>query len=320
MTCYNGARRKGKGYEANRTGVVGCRSGGRWNGGGGSWSQCYDKDGTSLDMLASIAAKGYVVITADYILQNDVTEGGATTLREGATLAAMLQDIDTLVSYLTRFLPAMGVTPTKLAIGGVSAGGHISSLYAYDQAMPSRLGLNLAHAIPVAVELDLVGPTDLSKLAENISLEAMRQVYGEKAELVLAMFTALFEGVTGTTTLEAAAKQLELFSPLALVCAQSPATIAAYSELTDANGNGTGTDGAVRVSDFHGLTNALAAAGVNCKARLNMGVAHGELDNPSVAPASVEWIVASMDQALKAGWYDVADENQDPDAPRLPTD
>ena len=282
---------------------------------GGSWSQCYDKDGTSLDMLASIAAKGYVVITADYILQNDITEGGATTLREGATFTAMLQDIDTLVSYLTRFLPAMGVTPTKLAIGGVSAGGHLSSLYAYDQAMPERLGLNLAHAIPVAVELDLVGPTDLGNLTENISLEAMRQLYGENAELVLAMFTALFEGVTGTTTLEAAAEQMELFSPLALVCAQSPATIAAYCELTDANGNGTGTDGAVRVSDFHGLTNALAAAGVNCKASLTMGVAHGELDNPSVLSNSVEWIVASMDQALKAGWYDVADENQDPDDP-----
>ena len=281
---------------------------------GGSWSQCYDKDGTSLDMLASIAAKGYVVITADYILQNDITEGGATTLREGATFTAMLQDIDSLVSYLTRFLPAMGVTPTKLAIGGVSAGGHLSSLYAYDQAMPERLGLNLAHAIPVAVELDLVGPTDLGGLTENISLEAMRQLYGENAELVLAMFTALFEGVTGTASLEAASEQMALFSPLALVCDKSPKTIAGYCELTDANGVGTGTDGAVRVSDFHGLTNALAAAGVECKARLNLGVAHGELDNPSVAPASVEWIVASMDQALKAGWFAV-EAPTDPEAP-----
>ena len=78
------------------------------------------------------------------------------------TFDEMLADIDAMVSHLPGLAKAIGISIPRIAIGGSSAGGHLSLLYAYDGANPSVLGLGLKHSVPVACVFSDCGPSDLA--------------------------------------------------------------------------------------------------------------------------------------------------------------
>ena len=120
---------------------------------GGAWRRG-SKSGRA-EMFAEMAEQGFVVASMNYVLCN--AEQG-----DPHTFAEMLADIDAMVSHLPSLAKAAGISIPRIAIGGSSAGGHLSLLYAYDGANPSVLGLGLKHAVPIACVFTDCGPSDVA--------------------------------------------------------------------------------------------------------------------------------------------------------------
>ncbi|MBP5209606.1 MAG: InlB B-repeat-containing protein [Clostridia bacterium] len=251
---------------------------------GGSWSQNYDKDGSAFELLARIAANGYIVVSMDYILQSNNTEDGVTVGREGATLAAMLGDIDLMVSYLRDVLmPTMGLpTDNKIAIAGTSAGAHLASLYAFDEHDTSKLGLSLTHKLEIGLLMSIVGPDDLAEILAMLA--AANGISFSNTQALAAIpvsanpFTQLFARLLGDEGIETLADLIEpaaFWSPVRLVEAGIPDVILAYAETSD----GSGTDGIIPTSTFYNLRTAVTEAGADCDAALFVGIEHGQIDD-----------------------------------------
>ena len=278
---------------------------------GGSWSQCYDKDGSSLDLLKRVAALGYFVVTMDYQLQSDITEQGETEPRENAAFADMLADVDTMMTYLKRALPAIGLPSNKIVVGGESAGAHLAMCYAWDQDGTGLAGASLRHDLPVDCVMSAVGPANLADDAMLGPVLAALSVPDPAAQAYAAGFLTLMDWLTGADVsgmaaggdLAGAAAVLSAWSPLGLVDAASCHAILAYG-CTNATVSAYASDGIVPVSNFSSLTNALVASGVDHDARLFMlpaGMAHGNISwnyEPSVA-----WIVEKL-AGFKADHFD----------------
>ena len=248
---------------------------------GGTWSQNYDKDGGSLDTLTRIAASGYICVSADYIMQTNNTMDGATVGRDGATFAAMLGDIDLVVSYLHDvFLPAIGVSnENKIAVGGASAGAHLAALYAYDGNDTAKLGLSLEHKMEVGILLELVGPDHLASLMPLIEQAFSGLYQGEEASPFRVLFARLL-GLEEDATLDAMTELADFWSPSRLIAPGIPSVILAYAELAE----GAGTDGAVPTATFDALKAAVTNAGAHCSAALFVGLDHGAIDSSGEYP------------------------------------
>ena len=269
---------------------------------GGSWSQCYDKDGSSLDLLRRVAALGYFVVTMDYQLQSDITERGETTPRENASFADMLADVDTMITYLQRALPALGMPTDRIVIGGESAGAHLAMCYAWDQNGGGLAGASLRHDLPVACVMSAVGPANLADDAMLGPVLAALSVPDPAVQAYATGFLTLMDWLTGANVsgmvaggdLAGAVAAMSAWSPLGLVDAASCRAILAYG-CTNATVSAYASDGIVPVSNFASLTNALVASGVEHDARLFMlpeGMGHGNVSwnyEPSVA-----WIVEKL--------------------------
>lgn len=265
---------------------------------GGSWSQCYDKDGSSLDMLKRVAAAGYLVVTMDYQLQNDVTEQGATEKRENAAFADMLADVDTMMTYLGAALPAAGLPTNRVVIGGESAGAHLAMCYAWDQDGKRLSGASLRHDLRVAAVMSAVGPSDL---ADDAMFGAAFAAAAKSPDPAVRAFATRYftlldwltdEDVSGAVArddMASAAAVMEKWSPLGLVDGASCHAILAYGCTNATASAACASDGIVPVSNFSSLTNALAASGVPHDARLFMlpgGFGHGNISwnyEPSVS-------------------------------------
>ena len=121
---------------------------------GGAW-RAGNKEGRRVKLFAEMAEQGFVVASMNYALCR-AKNGGVHTFDE------MLADIDAMVSHLPSLAKVIGISIPRIAIGGSSAGGHLSLLYAYDGANPSVLGLGLKHSVPVACVFSDCGPSDLA--------------------------------------------------------------------------------------------------------------------------------------------------------------
>ena len=252
---------------------------------GGAWMYG-NKDGPAA-FFEGFTKEGFVVASMNYALCNKGRGGDHT-------FADMLADVDAMVSHVPQLAEALGIDIDRIALGGSSAGGHLALLYAYDGAKPSALGLNLAHAVPVACVFSDCGPADLS--SPEFGVAGMAATKND-----FATWNGNFGALSGAGreygTFTNLVSHLARCSPVNLVCRESPPTICLYGDVgTVPTANtfvpvpggekrpytelwkmvGTpaappevvGTDGIVTTQNYVALTNRLAAANVPCAARI----------------------------------------------------
>ena len=174
---------------------------------GGGWVAGSRKE-EQLSLMPYIASTGMVVVSMEYALWFGLNQMESTPLgvyqweslgimkildiviknENRVSVQDQQNDVTTCLTFLRdTYLPSLGLTATNIGIGGYSAGGHLSSLYAYKSASTSP--------IPIAYLMDLVGPVKL--LDENY----MR---------LLDMLTGNLEGVPAEDVQDI----LDLVSPL----------------------------------------------------------------------------------------------------------
>lgn len=259
---------------------------------GGAWCMRWDKDAEGYEMIKRLCDAGFVVCSMDYILQNDIMTDVKQPCRPNATFADMLRDVDLMVSHLKSFLPSVGVKPSRIAIGGGSAGAHLSALYACDQANPGVLGLNLRHDLPIGFVLDIIGPVNLmTDGMREAAIEAAEKFVktGKASEDTTARFVTLLGWLTGTDVYagyrEKGAKAiysaLHRWSPLALVNPETPPFILAYNKLHPFSG----TDGLVETANCTDMEEALGKVGVESASRFCWFRFHGQFND-----RQLEWI------------------------------
>ena len=271
---------------------------------GGAWMYG-SKDGP-LPFFEGFVKEGFVVASMNYALCNKGRGGDHT-------FADMLADVDAMVSHLPQLAAALGIDIPRIALGGSSAGGHLALLYAYDGAKPSALGLNLAHAVPVAcVFSDCVGVAGLGATKSEFAtwngnfgaLSGAGRDYGTFTNLV---------------------HHLARYSPVNLVCAESPPTICLYGDIGTVPTSNTfvpvpggesrpytelwqmvgssaappavvGTDGIVATQNYEALTNRLAAAGVPYAARIEKA---GHCQILFRKPKTRPWLFENMKKYIR---------------------
>lgn len=258
---------------------------------GGSWSQAYDKDVACHELLRRIAAKGYFVLSMNYQLQNDSVEAGVQTKREKATFADMLADVDAMVSYLKKSLPALGLPTDKLVIGGESAGGHLAMCYAWDQDAPGISGLKLNHDLRVKCVTSIVGPSDLTEgqLAAVLFSDFGKMIPIPQLQGMGKLMGWLTDADLMNMEGSAAKAIVKKWAPVTLIKPVSCPAILAYA----CDGGFVGpnsSDMLVPVSNFTTLTNRLTVARVPHFAKLFMNTKHWEVGTNADKGQGVEWI------------------------------
>ena len=132
------------------------------------------KGEASSGLIPAIVSNGFVVLSMDYKLA-------------GAEVSMLDQyhDIGAMMAYLCSFLPANGMDVDKIAIGGYSAGGHLSAWYGYSaqNALPIKIGF----------EMDIAGPVNV---ADEGYLNAFFNCVDDYED-ILALFMDMFCGILG---------------------------------------------------------------------------------------------------------------------------
>lgn len=265
---------------------------------GGAWCQPFDKDGESLAFFKLLVAHGFVVVNANYQLQNDVTAPGALPPRRPrATFRDMLRDLDDLGTFLVRdFLPRRGLTARACALGGWSAGAHLALLYAYDEGLPLRHDLRVGFAVGVA------GPVDLADDDFVAPLLGRRAPLGTWLDAAAADRLVTLLGWLADDDLRGRRARgdedglravLARFSPSRLVTPRTVPTILAYSRRFPF----AGTDGCVPTSAYDGLRERLEAAGVPVVGDIRAFRSHGRL-----GAAYTRWLADQIAAFARRGY------------------
>lgn len=128
---------------------------------GGSWMGGDKGEGEFT--CCNAARGGYLSATMNYRLLSKESD---------ASISSMLDDIEQCVAHVRNEALRRGYPIGQMSIGGISAGGHLSLLYAYSRAAQSP--------IPIAFVVDRVGPADLRILfpvtEENADTEDSHQL------------------------------------------------------------------------------------------------------------------------------------------------
>ena len=236
---------------------------------GGAWCQPFDKDGESFEFFRMLVERGFIVVNADYQLQNDVTDSHRPQeCRPHAAFRDMLHDIDDLGSFLKNdFLPRVGVRARTFAIGGGSAGAHLVTLYAYDQDNPTALNLGLRHDFRVGFVVDIVGPVDLASrdftapfLEHDLPIGSIFNEWAVDRLVTLLGWLVEDDLRTriGKGDVEGVRRALAKYSPVFLVTPRTVPTILAYCQLFPL----AKTDGCVPTSSYYDLCRRLDESGV----------------------------------------------------------
>ncbi len=280
---------------------------------GGAWKR--GNKTAHAKQLVEMAELGFVVASMNYVLCNP-NRGGVHTFAE------MLADIDAMVSHLPTLAQAAGISIPRFAIGGSSAGGHLSLLYAYDGGNPSALGLGLKHAVPVACVFTDCGPSDIASPEFMVAgLDWMKGSFKNWYGLLCV----LAGGQYGQEDLRETAGRLAKYSPITLLNEKCPPTICLFGATGSVKTTGTfkrerggptetyadcwkllgstepppesvGMDGIVATQNYVTLTNGLARAGVPFAARLEP-YPHCKIlgRNPETRP----WLYENLRKYLK---------------------
>ena len=281
---------------------------------GGAWRRG-SKAGHRAKLFAEMAEQGFVVASMNYVLCNDKL-GGAHTF------ADMLADIDAMVSHLPTLAKAAGISIPRIAIGGSSAGGHLSLLYAYDGANPSVLGLGLKHAVPVACVFTDCGPSDIA--SPEFMVAGLDWQKGD-VKGWYGLLCVLAGGRYGKDDFRTTVDRLAKHSPVTLLNGKCPPTICLFGETgevktsktftrkkdgkpkpytvfwklagsTETPPESVGMDGIVAVQNYVTLTNGLTKAGVPFAARLEPYRHCSILANK---PETRPWLYANLRKYLK---------------------
>lgn len=171
---------------------------------GGAWME-----GSRYDMAYACkyyGKKGCITATMDYsLISEDHPE---------VTIKTMLDEITACTVALKKQLEKEGYRVSGMAIGGMSAGGHLALLYAYSRAGDS--------AIPLAFVFEKVGPVSFS-----------REIWGDdNAAMMISLGTGkqiTTERLNTPEGIEAA----DSLSPLHFIRKDTPPTIFAYGGKDD---------------------------------------------------------------------------------------
>ena len=195
--------------------------GGAWRGG--------NKEGRRVKLFSEMAEQGFVVASMNYALCS-AKNGGVHTFDE------MLADIDAMVSHLPGLAKIIGISIPRIAIGGSSAGGHLSLLYAYDGANPSVLGLGLKHSVPVACVFSDCGPSDLASPEFIVAgLDWQKGSF----ENWCGLLCVLAGGQYGEEDMRVTVGRLAKYSPVSLLNGKCPPTICLYGDTGSVKTSGT---------------------------------------------------------------------------------
>lgn len=144
---------------------------------GGAWMSG-DKDGDGNALCEALVDEGFVVFSMNYRL--------ATISVGGGTIDEMISDIDAMVAHLKLLLPELGLTTSKIGLGGISAGGHLTSLYAYKKGNSAPLD--------IAFEIDIVGPNQFGDIGYKKTIEPY--LYAVKdGDTVPAFLKTIFQSI-----------------------------------------------------------------------------------------------------------------------------
>ena len=227
-------------------------------GGGWRWVRRGDLGGA----VSSFAKEGYVVAVADYAF--------STGSPGSKVWPTNFQDVRRAVQWLRSNADKYGIDPSRVAVWGESAGGHLASLLG---AYPQGLGVStLSPPTRVQAVIDFYGPADLTTLYDS-----------SKARPYLATFL-------GGSPAQFPERYQDA-SPVAHVTPDAPPFLIFQ---------GT-TDTAVPSSQSAKLDATLTAAGVPHHTEFLKGLGHGfRLDfgkNGSLRPK----VLAFLDAALNHG-------------------
>lgn len=119
---------------------------------GGTWTM--GKKEHMAWAAARYAKLGYITATMNYDLasQGNDNVAKATGSKSNANVFDMLDDVTLCIKSLNDKITSLGYTADKLALSGVSAGSHISALYAYSRPEDS--------VIPIKFLFNLTTPSD----------------------------------------------------------------------------------------------------------------------------------------------------------------
>ena len=112
---------------------------------GGSWTGGSKEE--MADECIEAAGNGYIAATMSYTLYNDKNADTYSALK-------VLDEIGAAIQAVKDFTSDNGITVTKVATSGYSAGAHLSMLYAYSRFDESPL--------EIAFTANRVGPCDFS--------------------------------------------------------------------------------------------------------------------------------------------------------------
>lgn len=116
---------------------------------GSAW-HFFDKDVGTEPMFRHLAAQGHVIIDVAYRLAPEVDLIGMTT------------DVKRAVIWTKQNAARLGIDPSKVVVGGASAGGHIALLAAYGHDHPAFTPEDLKGlSASVAGAISLYAPSDL---------------------------------------------------------------------------------------------------------------------------------------------------------------
>ena len=282
---------------------------------GGSWM--HGNKSRRVAMFAEMAEQGFIVASMNYVLCN-AKRGGMHTFSE------MLADIDAMVSQIPYIARAAGISIPRIAIGGNSAGGHLSLLYAYDGANPFVLGLGLRHVVPIACVFSDCGPSDIASPEFIVAVQDWKMRYGTFVDC-FRWLCGLSGGLYGLEDVRESVGRLAKHSPISLLHGKCPPTICLYGETGSVKTSGTfkrakdgqpepyatlwklvgsketppesvGSDGIVATQNYVTLTNGLAAAGVPFAARLEP-YTHCQI--LSRKPETRTWLYENLRKYLK---------------------
>jgi len=171
---------------------------------GGAWM-----GGNRSDMAYACkyyGKKGCITATMDYSLISEK--------RPEVTIKTMLDEIAACTAALKKQLEKEGYHVSGMAIGGTSAGGHLSMLYAYSRGKDS--------AIPIAFVFDKVGPVSVTK-----------DFWDEKTAATLIAYGAGIRVDPKKLDTPEATEAANSLSPLHFIKDGTPPTIFAYGGKDD---------------------------------------------------------------------------------------